>query len=167
VKFATTNTKGTTGDGHKLAMAAGAATVDMEHVQVRERGFLHPRATLHLGLGAFGFQQRRWRAAERRHPTDRERMGSPTLQTLQDPILLGAWVCFLEVAFQTLEGYKNPALAAVSGRSEVSVMPSSSHPCISRCKTVRKMCLLWKPIVHTNATLHRVSCALCGNQYSA
>jgi hypothetical protein len=27
-------------------------------------------------------------AAERRHPTGRERMGSPTLQTLQDPILL-------------------------------------------------------------------------------
>jgi ferredoxin len=29
-----------------------------------------------------------WRAAERRHPTGRERMGSPTLQTFQDPILL-------------------------------------------------------------------------------
>jgi hypothetical protein len=28
----------------------------------------------------------RWRAAERRHPTCRERMGSLTLQILQDPI---------------------------------------------------------------------------------
>jgi hypothetical protein len=42
----------------------------------------------------FGFQQRRWRAAERCHPTGRERMGSPTLQTLQEPILLLPWVCF-------------------------------------------------------------------------
>jgi hypothetical protein len=35
-----------------------------------------------------------WRAAERRHPTGRERMGSPTLQTLQDPILLLSGACF-------------------------------------------------------------------------
>ena len=40
------------------------------------------------------------RAAERRHPTNRERMGSPTLQTLQDPILMLPWVCF-RGAFQT------------------------------------------------------------------
>jgi hypothetical protein len=37
---------------------------------------------------------RRWRAAERRYPTGRERMGSPTLQSLQDPILLLPWSCF-------------------------------------------------------------------------
>jgi Ca2+-binding EF-hand superfamily protein len=35
-----------------------------------------------------------WRAAERRHPTGRERTGSPTLQMLQDPILLTPWVRF-------------------------------------------------------------------------
>jgi hypothetical protein len=35
-----------------------------------------------------------WRAAERRHPTGCERMDSPTLQTLQDPILLLPWACF-------------------------------------------------------------------------
>jgi hypothetical protein len=40
------------------------------------------------------FSQRRWRAAERRHPTGRERMGSPTLQMLHDPILLLHCVCF-------------------------------------------------------------------------
>jgi hypothetical protein len=33
-----------------------------------------------------------WRAAERRHPTGHERTGSPTLQTLQEPILLLPWV---------------------------------------------------------------------------
>jgi hypothetical protein len=33
-------------------------------------------------------------AAECRHPTGRERMGSPTLKTLQDPILPLPWVCF-------------------------------------------------------------------------
>ena len=36
----------------------------------------------------------RWRAAERRHRTGRERMSSPTLDTLQDPILLTPWLCF-------------------------------------------------------------------------
>jgi hypothetical protein len=35
-----------------------------------------------------------WRAPERRHATGRERLGSPTLQTLQEPILLLPWVCF-------------------------------------------------------------------------
>jgi hypothetical protein len=39
----------------------------------------------------------RRRAAERRHPTGPERMGSPTLQTLQDPILLPPWVCFAKL----------------------------------------------------------------------
>jgi hypothetical protein len=35
----------------------------------------------------------RW-TAERRHPTGREEMSSPTLQTLQDPILLRRCLCF-------------------------------------------------------------------------
>jgi hypothetical protein len=39
---------------------------------------------------SFGF---RWRAAERRHPRGCERVGSPTLQKLQEPIVL-PWVCF-------------------------------------------------------------------------
>jgi hypothetical protein len=34
------------------------------------------------------------RAEERSHPTGRERMVSPTLRTLQEPILLLPWVCF-------------------------------------------------------------------------
>ena len=38
--------------------------------------------------------QRRWRASERRHPTGRKRIDSPTLQTLQYPILLLPWACF-------------------------------------------------------------------------
>jgi hypothetical protein len=41
----------------------------------------------------FGFRCR-WSAAERVHPTDREMMGSTTLRTLQDPILLKPWPCF-------------------------------------------------------------------------
>jgi hypothetical protein len=40
---------------------------------------------------SFGF---RWRAAERRHPRGCERVGSPTLQTLQEPILLLPWSAF-------------------------------------------------------------------------
>ena len=37
----------------------------------------------------------RWHGhATPRRPTGRERMGSPTLQTLQDPILLQPWLCF-------------------------------------------------------------------------
>jgi hypothetical protein len=46
-------------------------------------------------------QQRRWRAEERRYPTGRERMGSPTLQTLQKPILLPPCSGFEVAAFQT------------------------------------------------------------------
>jgi hypothetical protein len=46
----------------------------------------HSRAGL-FGFLAASFQQR-WRAAERHHRTGCEMMGSPTLQTLQDPILL-------------------------------------------------------------------------------
>jgi hypothetical protein len=45
-------------------------------------------------------QQAPWRAAGRRHPTGRERMGSHTLYTLQDPILLRPWPAM--AAFQTL-----------------------------------------------------------------
>jgi hypothetical protein len=41
---------------------------------------------------------------ERHHPTGRERMGSPTLQTLQDPILLLSWVCYLVAAYQQASG---------------------------------------------------------------
>ena len=41
-KFATTNTKGTTGDGHKLAFSLGAGAVDMERVQVHPTGFINP-----------------------------------------------------------------------------------------------------------------------------
>ena len=40
----------------------------------------------------FGFQRRQRRTAECRHPTGRERRGSPALQTLQDPILLDPWL---------------------------------------------------------------------------
>jgi hypothetical protein len=32
--------------------------------------------------------------AERRHRTGRERMGSPTLQALKEPVLLPPWLCF-------------------------------------------------------------------------
>ena len=61
----------------------------------RRRSCVHPpsRRLKARRLG-FGFQQHQWRAAERRHPTDRERMVSPTLRTLQDPILLLPWLCF-------------------------------------------------------------------------
>jgi succinate dehydrogenase/fumarate reductase flavoprotein subunit len=42
LKYATTNNKGTTGDGHKLALAAGAKAVDMDDVQVHPTGFHKP-----------------------------------------------------------------------------------------------------------------------------
>jgi hypothetical protein len=61
----------------------------------REDGLARPADT---AAAAGGEQQ--WRAAERRHPTGRERMGSPALQTRQYPILLTPWVCF-RAAFQT------------------------------------------------------------------
>jgi cellulose synthase/poly-beta-1,6-N-acetylglucosamine synthase-like glycosyltransferase len=53
-------------------------------------------------LSGFGFQRIALWRAERRHPTGRERMVSPTLHTLHFPIVLPPWVCFRETAFQTL-----------------------------------------------------------------
>jgi hypothetical protein len=59
-------------------------------------------------IQAFGFQQRlfRWRAAERRHPTGRERTGSPTSQTLQEPIVPLPLVCIRRGRFSS-EGSSN------------------------------------------------------------
>ena len=42
-RFATTNTKGTTGDGHKLAFRLGAQGVDMANVQIHPTGFVDPK----------------------------------------------------------------------------------------------------------------------------
>jgi succinate dehydrogenase/fumarate reductase flavoprotein subunit len=39
LKYATTNNKGTTGDGHKLALDVGAHAVDLDDVQVHPTGF--------------------------------------------------------------------------------------------------------------------------------
>eukprot|EP00958_Prasinococcus_capsulatus_P025421 scaffold4305_cov370-Prasinococcus_capsulatus_cf.AAC.1 len=41
-RFATTNGKFSTGDGHKMAASIGASMVDMEHVQVHPTGFIDP-----------------------------------------------------------------------------------------------------------------------------
>jgi succinate dehydrogenase/fumarate reductase flavoprotein subunit len=41
--FATTNTKGTTGDGHKMLFSLGAAAVDMDNVQIHPTGFVDPK----------------------------------------------------------------------------------------------------------------------------
>ena len=42
LKYATTNNKGTTGDGHKLALAVGAHAIDLDDVQVHPTGFHNP-----------------------------------------------------------------------------------------------------------------------------
>ena len=42
LKYATTNGKQTTGDGHKLALAVGAAAVDLDDIQVHPTGFVNP-----------------------------------------------------------------------------------------------------------------------------
>jgi hypothetical protein len=58
------------------------------HPRLREDSSFLLRTVLCRFEPALGFQQREWGAAERRHPTGRETMGSSTLQTLQEPILL-------------------------------------------------------------------------------
>jgi len=40
--YATTNNKGTTGDGHKLALSVGAKAIDLDDVQVHPTGFHNP-----------------------------------------------------------------------------------------------------------------------------
>ena len=62
---------------------------------------IQSQARWKVGLEGFGFRQ--FRAAERGHPTGRERMGSPALQTHQDPILLLPWLCF------RCDGFPNPS----------------------------------------------------------
>jgi hypothetical protein len=57
---------------------------------------------------------RRWRGAERRQPTGRERTGSPTLYTRQDPILLVPWVCFQGGGFQTRKGFQQRGQRAMA-----------------------------------------------------
>ena len=42
LKYATTNTKGTTGDGHKMLEKVGAKAMDMDDVQVHPTGFVNP-----------------------------------------------------------------------------------------------------------------------------
>jgi succinate dehydrogenase/fumarate reductase flavoprotein subunit len=42
VRFATTNTRGTTGDGHKMAFRLGAQGVDLANVQIHPTGFVDP-----------------------------------------------------------------------------------------------------------------------------
>jgi hypothetical protein len=53
-------------------------------------------------------------SAERRHLTGRERTGSPTLQTLQYPILLLPWLCFEAAAFQHLRQKENRPLGLLA-----------------------------------------------------
>jgi hypothetical protein len=79
---------------HEVRTTLAAATYPTAWGVVQRTGCVEQLAVAEELLG--------WRAAERRHPTNGERMGSPTLQTLQAPILLTPWVCFRVAAFQTL-----------------------------------------------------------------
>jgi hypothetical protein len=67
-------------------------------------------------------------AAERRHPTGRERMGSPTLRTPQEPILLLPWVCFRG------GGFPNPSW---EGSSSARV-PNGGHTLSRRLQVGNK-----------------------------
>jgi hypothetical protein len=77
--------------------------------------------------------QCRRRAAEHRHPTGRERMGSPTLQPRPNPILL-TWVRFRgrvcgERAFTPLRCIAAPVVCPEGGAHGFAVLPSPpSHP---------------------------------------
>jgi hypothetical protein len=61
-------------------------------------------ATLLLLVNGEGFDFQRLRGREQSgvRPLCRERMGSHTMQTLQDPILLLPWVCFRVAALSGL-----------------------------------------------------------------
>ena len=71
-----------------------------------------------LALG-FCFQQRRWREAERRHPTGREIMNSPTRLTLQDPILLTPWLYFRGGGFPNAFGARHTMGRSLSYRCTI------------------------------------------------
>ena len=72
----------------------------------------NPRLTSRFPTPTVSVSSSRWRAIERRHPTGRERMSSPTLQTLQDPILRLPRLCFRG------GGFPNPlAEDSIGGRA--------------------------------------------------
>jgi serine/threonine protein kinase len=83
----------------------------------------------------FGFQQRERREAERRHPTGRQRTGSPTLQKLQYPILLLPSVCFQR------GGFPNPG--ANVGRG--SCVPETSARLKERERERERQWSWWQP----------------------
>jgi hypothetical protein len=68
------------------------ATTQQQEVDSLQHTLRRMHTRVRALAGRWGFQQRRWRAAERGQPIDRERTGSPTLQPHQDPILLLRWV---------------------------------------------------------------------------
>ena len=77
----------------------------------------------HLGrVGAVsGFQQSR---AERGHPTGREMISSPTLQTLQDPILLPPWALLSRRLSKPKAGARQDAPTEREGGRACGVAPS-------------------------------------------
>jgi fumarate reductase (CoM/CoB) subunit A len=56
VSAITTNSLQNTGDGHSLALRAGAILVDMEFIQYMPMGFVYPKAVHGVGLGEPGFE---------------------------------------------------------------------------------------------------------------
>jgi hypothetical protein len=73
--------------------AAKADTLEKEGERWRQRQ-LKLEAELKTCVRLFRVSAARGEGGEGCRPTGRERMGSPTMQALQDPILLLPWVCF-------------------------------------------------------------------------
>jgi hypothetical protein len=72
--------------------------------------------------------QHRWRAAERGLPTGSESMDSPTVQTLQDPILLPPWLCFRD-------GSAGPPLQSTINR--LAALQDQAHTQTTRMQRLR------------------------------
>jgi hypothetical protein len=73
-------------------------------------------------------------AHQQSHPTDRVRLGAPTLQTLQDPILLTPWLCF------RAGGFPNPNCVRVGyAREQLGQPLEKEHPACGPTACTRSM----------------------------
>jgi sulfite reductase alpha subunit-like flavoprotein len=89
-----------------------------------------------------GFQ---FSAAQRRHTTRRERMGSPTLKTLKEPILKQPWVCFgyscTPQACLGVDGSLVVTVSAAAGGGAEDVPRAALAPNVTDHTTVRHVLL--------------------------
>jgi hypothetical protein len=128
------------------AVSASAASAQERMLEAAGRGAVGRGTPSPATTARVSVSSTVWREAERGHLPGRERMGSPTLQTLQDPILLLRRVCFRG------GGFPNPSTLAQNSSRGTTLPCLGYHPpqplslfiflphrlCCTRCSLARR-----------------------------